>query len=334
MNLQYTSQYREWLKWLTEERHISLQVIEESGLFMNYADLSIPVRDIDGKLLFYKHRRSFKTDKGIKYRYDKGAKAALFGAETLKEILIGSTVICTESELDSLSLRSIGYNAVSTTGGAGTWREEWNALLDGFNIVILYDADKAGILGAIRVASMVPNAKIAWLPVQYGKDPTEVIHSGNIDSLKRSIDDAKMYYVPSQNDTLRLEALKRLQKVLLNERRDCLADSSKTPFHIDIVLSWVEEEIEGEKKIERTVNKGVDMGTEIERARTFPIKNLIKVRKDGFAICLFHKEKTPSMKVYTDHAYCFGSCSKRYDAIDIFMQINGCSFKEAIKQMI
>lgn len=33
----------------------------------------------------------------------------------------------------------------------------------------------------------------------------------------------------------------------------------------------------------------------------------IEVSRSGFASCLFHAEKTPSMKLYDDHFYCFGS---------------------------
>lgn len=329
-----TSQYNEWLQWLTEERHISLEVIQEAGLYLYRSELSIPVRDADGTLLFYKHRRSFKSNEGIKYRYDKGATAALFGAETLKTIRKGDMLICTESELDSLTLRSFGYHAVSTTGGAGTWKEEWSILIKDFDVVILYDADKAGVEGSIRVAARVPNARIAWLPVDYGKDSTEIIHSGQIEALKRSVENAKRYEVPSSDDPLRLEALKELQKVLVTEKKACNKKGGGTPFHRDLALAWVEKEIAGEKKIAQRAALPKRDGTDVARAKAYPIKNLLKVRKDGFAICIFHNEKSPSMKVYADHAYCFGACSKRYDAIDIFMQIHGCTFKEAIKLMV
>lgn len=327
------SNYKEWLNWLTRERYISPEVIKESGLYLYRKELSIPVRDVDGKLLFYKHRRSFKTDKGIKYRYDKGATAALFGAETLKNIKQGELVVVVEGEADSLAMRSLGYHSVSSTGGAGTWRPEWSSLLAPFDVVFLYDADKAGVEGVLKAAQA--HGKIAWCPVEYGKDPTDVIVSGHTDSLKKAIADAKRYLIPSQEDTHRLEALKSLQGVLLKERAEKLADPSKTPFHIDIALKWVDVEIQKEKDTLLLESKKVENGElkdKITRARTYPIKNLVKVNRQRKAKCLWHDDANPSIHIYPDHAYCF-VCGKRVNAIDVYMRLNNCSFKEAVEYL-
>ncbi len=299
--------------------------------------LSIPVRDTEGRLLFYKHRRNFKDNEGIKYRYDKGATAALFGAETLRDLPLGARVIITESELDALAMRSLGYDAVSGTGGAGTWKEEWITLLYTFNIIILYDADKAGIEGALKVASMIPTATIAWVPVQYGKDPTEVIHKGQTKALEQALSNAHRYEVPTKDAPKRLEALKSLQKTLLAEKQECLKDSTRTPFHVDIALDWVKKELSleyewSDRQSSREKYKGDR--TDVEKARTYPIRDLIKVNRQHKAVCLFHTDKDPSMHVYKDnHAYCF-VCNKRADAINIYMALNNCSFKEALKALI
>lgn len=331
-----TSQYLEWLNWLVAERHISTDVIKSSGLYMYRADLGIPVRDVDGKILFYKHRRSFKENKGIKYKYDKGATASLYGAETLKDIQPGETVVVTEGELDTLAMRTLGYHAVSSTGGAGTWNQEWNSLVlkETCGTVLLYDADKAGVEGALRVASTNPKFKIAWCPVEYGKDPTDVIRAGQSEALKRVIDNAKRYEVPSQDSTTRLEALKELQKVFVVERKECMTDKDKTPFHVDIALNWVENEIVKEKEAERRVSiPKKEYGTDVARAKAYPIRNLVKMNREKKAKCLWHDDRVPSMHVYPDHVYCF-VCNKRGDAIDVFMAINGCDFKTAVAALI
>lgn len=328
------SNYKEWLNWLTQERCISPEVIKESGLYLYREELSIPVRDVEGKLLFYKHRRSFKTDKGIKYRYDKGATAALFGAETLKFIKQGEVVIVVEGELDALAMRTLGYHAVSSTGGAGTWRPEWSTLLAPFDVIFLYDADKAGVEGMLKAAQI--HGKIAWCPVEYGKDPTDVIVSGHIDALKQAIADAKRYLIPSQEDTHRLEALKSLQKVLLKERGEKLINPNKTPFHVNLALKWIDSEIDKEKEMmEREIQKIKDeiYNIDVKRARAYPIKNLIKVNRQRKAKCLWHDDKEPSMHVYPDHAYCF-VCGKRVNAVDVYMQLNGCDFKTAVAALV
>ena len=67
----------------------------------------------------------------------------------------------------------------------------------------------------------------------------------------------------------------------------------------------------------------------IERARLYPILNLVQPIR-GMIKCPFHAEKTGSCKVYTDnHFNCFG-CGARGDVIDLYMQINSCTFKEAV----
>lgn len=45
----------------------------------------------------------------------------------------------------------------------------------------------------------------------------------------------------------------------------------------------------------------------------------IEVNRSGFTSCLFHSERTPSMKLYPDHFYCFG-CGKSGDVIALAAQ--------------
>lgn len=54
----------------------------------------------------------------------------------------------------------------------------------------------------------------------------------------------------------------------------------------------------------------------------------IQVDRAGFARCLWHDERTPSMKVYHDGCYCFG-CHVQKDVIDVVQQVYGISFREA-----
>ena len=50
------------------------------------------------------------------------------------------------------------------------------------------------------------------------------------------------------------------------------------------------------------------------------------------ALCLFHSEKSPSMKVYENGFYCFG-CQESGDAITIVREVEGLSFFEAISYL-
>ena len=48
----------------------------------------------------------------------------------------------------------------------------------------------------------------------------------------------------------------------------------------------------------------------------------------GFICCPFHKEKTPSMKIYKDSFHCFG-CGESGDVFSFVEKMDNLSFKEA-----
>jgi len=72
--------------------------------------------------------------------------------------------------------------------------------------------------------------------------------------------------------------------------------------------------------------------TDKEQAKQVRIETLLKV-KNGFTLCPFHIEKTPSLKVYKDNTFhCFG-CGKHGDVIDIYMGIYNTTFTEACQSL-
>ena len=58
----------------------------------------------------------------------------------------------------------------------------------------------------------------------------------------------------------------------------------------------------------------------------------IKVNRNGFACCPFHKEKTPSMKIYKDSFHCFG-CGASGDVFSFVQRMEKCDFKTAYKRL-
>lgn len=69
------------------------------------------------------------------------------------------------------------------------------------------------------------------------------------------------------------------------------------------------------------------------RARAHPIAELVEVRRDGFARCPAHGDRTPSMKVYADnHAHCF-SCGFHGSAIDVAAAVWNVSVAEAAARL-
>lgn len=106
-----------------------------------------------------------------------------------------------EGEFDAMCAIAHGFRAVSGTGGAGTWKDEWSDASKGAGFVILYDHDSAGNTGAIKVAENLLErgaayAKIARWPIARpsGFDVTEHFrYGGTPEELQRIIDQAEEY---------------------------------------------------------------------------------------------------------------------------------------------
>lgn len=57
-----------------------------------------------------------------------------------------------------------------------------------------------------------------------------------------------------------------------------------------------------------------------------------KPNKAGFVCCPFHREKTPSMKVYKQDYHCFG-CNQHGDVISFVQKLFSLSFPDALKKI-
>ena len=57
-----------------------------------------------------------------------------------------------------------------------------------------------------------------------------------------------------------------------------------------------------------------------------------KPNRAGFICCPFHREKTPSMKIYPRSFYCFG-CQKHGDIFDFVVGMENCNFSDAFKRL-
>lgn len=58
----------------------------------------------------------------------------------------------------------------------------------------------------------------------------------------------------------------------------------------------------------------------------------ISVNRASFAVCPFHTEKTPSLKIYKKDFHCFG-CGAHGTVIDFVMQLHGIEFASAITRL-
>jgi DNA primase len=57
-----------------------------------------------------------------------------------------------------------------------------------------------------------------------------------------------------------------------------------------------------------------------------------ETNKKGFVCCMFHNEKTPSMKIFDKDYHCFG-CGEHGDVITFVQKLFGLSFPDALKKI-
>jgi len=92
------------------------------------------------------------------------------------------------------------------------------------------------------------------------------------------------------------------------------------------------------KKIQMSISysglqkKGGITDEMIEKAKTYPIENLLEINERNFALCPFHDDKKPSLYCKGNFYYCF-SCQSSGSVIDLYMHLHSCNFVEAIKNL-
>lgn len=342
---------KEWLN----ARGIADTVIESNGLDWNGSHIVIPVRDVAGTFLFNKYRRDpFGPEDTPKYRYETGTTAQLFNAHKISTR--GSVIIC-EGEMDAMRLESSGYVAVTSTGGAGTFKDEWTALLAGKDLYVCYDNDEAGIKGAVKLLTKLP-AQLVLIPHSDGiKDVTDYLKAGN--SFPILLEQAQSFPilsepVPEFKFIKDVEAQVKkykyhLEHLMVQERN---ARSSHRPHrHLDairelllVAINNLQREIRRMRYFKKPANVDGNDGRitneDVMRAKEIPLDTLYsgKLRKVGNRAtgkCPFHNEDTGSFTIYLNQNkfYCFG-CSAGTDAIDFVMRRDGCDFIAAVKVIL
>ena len=122
------------------------------GYYAHSKRVTIPVYDMHGALVNLRQYKYNVDGDEAKMISPKGAQTSVYLIETIKDC---EEVVITEGEFKAILLRQHGFNAIASTGGAGTFKASWAALFKDKNVVILYDVDKAGIAGAEKVAFLV-----------------------------------------------------------------------------------------------------------------------------------------------------------------------------------
>ncbi len=270
--------------------------------------IHLPVIDKDGYVLFRKYRRSPMSEDGEKYIYDAGTHAQLYGWHEARN---HPRVLVCEGELDALVAWSNNIPAVSSTGGCMTFTEEWSKWLAKKEVLLCYDNDGPGAKGAVHTLELIPHAKIVQIPdMPNVKDVTDYCMAGG--DLHNLLDTAVSY-----------TSLEQVRE----DRGRRIALFQSVRFH-DAYIEKHTPKSYAPSKVR------VD-GSALERAKSYPIPNMVQFDKRGKVPCLWHSERTASLHYYpkTNSCYCFGGCGRAYDAVDVYRVIHNCSFTDAVREL-
>lgn len=347
------------LKYL-KKQNVSIELATEKEIsFDENKRIVIPVKDISGtKILFNKYRRNPEdpSKDTPKYTYDAGAKAALYNVQTIHK---GQQVIITEGEFKALCLESLGFVAVSSTGGAGTFKEEWIELLKDKEIFILFDTDDAGIKGAYALNQKIPSAKIIFLPEgDWGKDINEYVgsftHTNEINSVQqRVLESLGSMMVKAQSWHINLPESYKLKGDLLDKIKELKLISSDCTNkiyeskdlsgknhcrHLEIYNDILWTHINNLNKTSIFFKKHKQENTykdDFFRAKNVPIHYFIKFNSQGYARSVWNQnDKNPSMKYYPDKNKVWDySTGRGGDSVDVAMALWGLKFKAALDKL-
>lgn len=287
------AQIREYL----HARGIPDPVIDRHLLGWNGRRITIPIFNREGQLAFFKLARDPAAEPARpKMLTSRGATLELYGWE----VVLGkpaSVIIC-EGEFDRLVLEAQGFSAVTSTGGAGAFRPEWAADFETIpEVYICFDRDEAGERGALRVARLIPHAKLVVLPPDVGEGG--------------DITDFFVRLGLGRDDFLQL-----LQEAVSPPAPIYEAPKPPMPSSPD------------RERIDR-VKKAVP----IEQL----IGGYVPLRPSGgmlVGLCPFHEDHVPSLTVYprTGAFHCYG-CLKHGDVIDFLRYREALTFKEAMDRL-
>src|SRR5581483_8929706 len=119
--------YESFKKYFTEERGYSVETVKQFKLGWGSQRILIPIFDEKGNCVNYKQKPDPTRpnhSKGMFSIQGRG-RMRLFNSVVLLEEKKPSEVIICEGEWDCMKLTQEGYVAVSSTGGAGTFKPEW-----------------------------------------------------------------------------------------------------------------------------------------------------------------------------------------------------------------
>jgi DNA primase len=286
--------------YLMETRGLSEEVICRFLLGWNGYRITIPIKNREGAIVSFRLARDPQDAVGPKMLSTPGSRVALYGQEIFQH-QPERIVIC-EGEFDRLVLETKGFHAVTSTGGAGAFPEEWARFFFGIpEVYVCFDLDELGKQGALRVARLVQHARIVTLPAEVGEKG-----------------DFTDYFVRLQHSAADFEALLRQAEPLSEER----IEKSQPPKPYPALSPSGYRRVQGAKKhvpIAEVVGAYVKL---------FPAGRVLMGR------CPFHDDRRPSLAVFplSDTYHCF-ACGAHGDQIAFLRAKEGLGFFAALDRL-
>jgi DNA primase len=296
--LQYHEALPARVRQYLNSRGIPDETIDSHILGWNGWRITIPIYNKQGEVTFFRLAKDPNdTRPAAKMLSSFGSSVELYGWDRV--VANPSSIVICEGEFDRLVLESNGFAAVTSTGGAATFRPQWaEAIRQIENVYICFDRDSAGRNGAQVVALMIPQAKLVELPEDVGEggDVTDFFVR-----LGRGRDD---FLKLLQNAKPASEAAKPHRPV--NQHKP------------ESTQSLLADRIKGEIPIEKVVAEYVALRA--SGAKTFVGR------------CPFHDDHTPSFTVYPQSRtyHCFG-CRAHGDVISFVRAMENLSFAQALE---
>ena len=166
----YHNDLSERIRAYLNRRCIPNQTIDKFKIGWSGSSIIIPIYDKRGEYIFFKYRKDpDEVSNKPKSWYDKGAEASLYGWENLtshKPFI----VIC-EGEFDRLVLESNGIPAITSTGGVGSFKDEWIPYFkDVSSLYVCFDSDGAGLTYTQKLLEKLPHARLLnFRPYGHGR---------------------------------------------------------------------------------------------------------------------------------------------------------------------
>lgn len=92
------------------------------------------------------------------------------------------------------------------------------------------------------------------------------------------------------------------------------------------------ESIKKEREARESNRKDEVTPEMVDRAREYPIEQIVKLERNGRAKCVFHAGEDGNMDIRKNFAHCY-VCGTHGDPIDVYKAVYGVGFREAVLAM-